>query len=339
MPEIISADLFLKEKHFYPVIDVRSPAEFTLGHLPAAINIPVFNNEERAIVGTTYTKIGTAEAIEKGKEIAAAKLNYYIERMREAATERTALMYCWRGGMRSREMAHFYESNGFRIKVLEGGYKAYRTYIRRQFNTKADIRIVGGYTGTGKTEILAALKELGCQVIDLEGLANHKGSVFGHLGQKEQPTSQNFENLLFEIWNDLDPERPVWLEHESLNVGNIFIPDTLYQNILMGKLFFIEVELKRRIERILNEYADFPVDELIHSISRIERRIGKERLHQLTTMLMCGQFEKVTEELLAYYDKAYDFALIKRPVRQLYKIEANGMGSFEIATMLLNYKI
>lgn len=339
MPEIISADLFLKEKRHYPVIDVRSPAEFSVGHLPGAISIPVFNNEERAIVGTTYTKIGTSEAIEKGKEIAAAKLTSYIENLLAAAPEKTALMYCWRGGMRSREMALFYESKGFKIKVLEGGYKAYRTFIRQQFSNSADIRIVGGYTGTGKTEILACLKQLGCQVIDLEGLANHKGSVFGHLGQKEQPTNQNFENHLYEIWSDLDLEKPVWLEHESMNVGNIFVPDTLYRNILMGKLYFVKVELKRRIERILNEYAKFPPEQLIRSVGRIERRIGRELMNQLSTMLMNGQFERVTEELLNYYDKTYDFALIKKPVRQLYEIEANGLESVEIAALLMNYKI
>lgn len=339
MQEIISAEQFLKEKRLFPVIDVRSPGEFETGHIPAAINIPVFNNEERAIVGTTYTKVGTGEAIEKGKELAASKLDWYLTGLQNVALQKKALMYCWRGGMRSREMASFYNSNGFEIKVLQGGYKAYRTFIRRQFGQKADIRIVGGYTGTGKTEILTELKKQGCQVIDLEALANHKGSVFGHLGQKDQPTSQNFENELYEIWSTVNFDKPVWIEHESMNVGKIFLPDTLYQNILKGKLFFVKVSKERRVQRILNEYAGFPVEDLIYSLKRIERRIGPDVTLRLTDLLLKHQFEKVTDELLVYYDKTYQNAALKNPVQQIFEADAVGLESGEIAALLMNYKV
>jgi tRNA 2-selenouridine synthase len=339
MQEIISAEQFLKEKCHFPVIDVRSPGEYETGHIPAAINIPVFNNEERAIVGTTYTKIGTSEAIEKGQELAAAKLDLYTDSLQHVAPQKKALMYCWRGGMRSREMARFYESGGFEIRVLQGGYKAYRTYIRQQFSRPADIRIVGGYTGTGKTEILTDLKKIGCQIIDLEDLANHKGSVFGHLGQKNQPTSQNFENELFEIWNNLDPDKPVWIEHESMNVGNIYLPDTLYQNILHGKLFFVKVSKERRVQRILKEYAGFPVEDLIYSLKRIERRIGPDVTLRLTDLLLKHQFEKVTDELLVYYDKTYQNAALKNQVNQILELDAVGLESDEIATLLMEYKV
>ena len=224
----IPAEQFLLMARSLPVIDVRSPGEYRKGHILGAFNIPLFTNEERAEVGTLYVQTGKEPAINLGQEIAVQKTDYYLEEIAKAAPQKQALLHCWRGGMRSAKIATFYEEAGYRIFVLEGGYKAYRKYIRHQFSSGKPVILIGGYTGSGKTEILNNIHKQGHQVIDLEALAHHKGSSFGHLGQDEQPTTEQFENDLFAQWEKIDSLKHLWLEHESMKIGNVLLPDTFY---------------------------------------------------------------------------------------------------------------
>jgi len=180
-----------------PVIDVRSPGEFVRGHIPGAHSVPLFTDEERAVVGTLYKQQGRDAAVREGLRIVGPKLATIVDEARALAPDGRIGVHCWRGGERSGSVAWLLDKAGFtEVFTLKRGYKAFRQHVLEAFNMPHDLRVLGGYTGTGKTETLAHLRELGEQVIDLEGLAHHKGSSFGALGEEPQPTTEHFENLL-----------------------------------------------------------------------------------------------------------------------------------------------
>jgi len=319
-PEILTPEQFLQLALRLPVIDVRSPGEFQKGHIPGAYNIPLFDNEERARVGTTYVKIGKEPAIDLGKQIAGEKTDYYLDALRDVATEKQILLHCWRGGMRSSKIAAFYADAGYKVFLLEGGYKAYRGYIRKQFTSGRTIFMIGGYTGSGKTAILHEISRLGHQVIDLEALANHKGSNFGHLGQLQQPTTEQFENNLYSQWADLEPLRPLWLEHESMCIGSIYLPDTFRAAMLNAVLFFIDVPKSDRIMRLVSEYACFEKSELQAILEHLAIYMGSYQSSEAMRALQNNDFRKVAEITLAYYDKLYENSLSRRPVRRIVQV-------------------
>ncbi|MCB0214369.1 MAG: tRNA 2-selenouridine(34) synthase MnmH, partial [Anaerolineae bacterium] len=220
----LGVEPFLELSRHYPVIDVRTSAEFAKGHIPGAMNIPLFSNEERAIIGTTYKQVGQREAMLLGLEIVGPKMRHLIEHIQTVATERTLLLHCWRGGMRSESVAWLAGLFGYRCYTLRRGYKGFRNYVLQMLELPSRLLILGGKTGSGKTEILQVLKQQGEQVIDLEGLAHHKGSSFGALGEADQPSQQQFENELAMQWRQLNLQRPVWLEDESRHIGKLSIP-------------------------------------------------------------------------------------------------------------------
>src|SRR3989339_1355584 len=195
MPKIISVAEFLKRGNSLPIIDVRSPGEYEHAHIPGALALPLFSNEERAEVGTIYKQRGRVQAVQKGLEFVGPKLKDFTKFALKLNSDEL-LIHCWRGGMRSSAMAWLLETVGINCSLLKDGYKAYRNHVLESFDLPYKILLLGGYTGSGKTEILSALKEAGEQVVDLEGLSNHKGSAFGALGQGIQPSSEQFENTL-----------------------------------------------------------------------------------------------------------------------------------------------
>ncbi|HEU4717669.1 MAG TPA: tRNA 2-selenouridine(34) synthase MnmH, partial [Bacteroidia bacterium] len=215
MPTRLSIENFLLESTGIPVADVRSPAEFAGGHIPGAFNIPLFTNEERAAVGTIYKQQGNEAAVLKGLEFVGPKMTAFILKARENAPGKKIAVHCWRGGMRSASMAWLFETAGMEVLLLSGGYKAYRNFVLSNTGRKFDLRVVGGETGSGKTDILHELARKGEQVLDLEGLARHKGSSYGAIGQDPQPTVEQFENDFVHALTKLDPSRPVWIEDES----------------------------------------------------------------------------------------------------------------------------
>lgn len=319
------------------MIDVRSPGEYVQGHIPGAYNLPLFSNEERAVIGTLYVQRGKEPAMKEGMEIVGRKFGSFIETVAGIAPGKKLLIHCWRGGMRSESLAWFFGKLGYEVSLLEGGYKAYRRFIRDGFNRPANILLLGGMTGSGKTELLGKIAAQGQQAIDLEWLANHKGSAFGHLGQDEQPTTEQFENDLYALWSKLDFSKPVWLEHESNRIGKVFFPDTFYATMQKGILLKVDLPVEIRIQRLLNEYAHFDNSLLAASLLHIRMEMGTLQCKQALDALERGDYEEVARISLEYYDKTYTHALAKRPLSKVIGIRLSSADMDENANSILEF--
>lgn len=311
---------FLERSFEVPVLDVRSPKEFLQGHIPGAFSFPLFSDEERAIVGTTYTHQSKDAAILKGLEIVGPKLELFVKRALELAPRKEVLVHCWRGGMRSEAMAWLLQFAGIKAFVLNGGYKAYRQYTRQSFLEGPPVIILGGMTGSGKTEILQYLSSRGEQVVDLEQLANHKGSAFGALGQENQPSNEQFENELAAKWLRLDPEKPVWIEDESRNVGKVIIPDPLFEKMCRARIIFVDVPFEERVTRLAKEYGEFDTEQLIAIVFKISKRIGGDIANAAISSLKEGETKEAVSVILKYYDKTYQYGLSKRNAGNVIKV-------------------
>lgn len=338
MPQSLPTAEFLELARTRPVIDVRSPAEFAHAHVPGAVSIPLFDNEERARVGTTYKQIGRDEAVLQGLDVVGPKLAGFVRQVRElAAYGDDMLVHCWRGGMRSGSFAWLLETSGFRVATLQGGYKAYRQEVLQAFEQPQNIVILGGKTGSAKTDVLAQLQQRGEQVIDLEALANHKGSSYGRIGQLPQPTSEQFENLLYQQWTQLDPTRRVWIEDESRSVGVCFVPPGLWQQMRTAPVVFLDVDLEQRVDYLVDTYGQFPHEELLEATDRLKKRLGNDR-HQLAMQAIERRdYAEVTRITLQYYDKAYLFGLAQRDSVQVHKIEVPGIDPAQNAETLIKW--
>jgi tRNA 2-selenouridine synthase len=224
MSDYINIDEFFKLSSEIPIADVRSPSEFFQGHIPGAINIPLFDDNERAIVGTLYKNSGQKEAVLAGLEIAGNKMRILAEKGLNASQNKKIIVHCWRGGMRSASVAWLFETCGIKAFILNGGYKAYRTFIFDYFSKPLNLLILGGLTGSGKSVILQELEVQSFQVLKLETLANHKGSAFGNLGEPPQNSNEQFENDIFTTLRRFDPDKPIFVEDESRNIGRNIIP-------------------------------------------------------------------------------------------------------------------
>jgi tRNA 2-selenouridine synthase len=288
-----------------PLIDVRSPSEFAHGHIPGAVNIPLFSDEERAIVGTLYNHKGKEDALSKGLEIIGPKLKDFAGQGLSLATNHELVVYCWRGGMRSASMAWLFETLGLKASVLTGGYKSYRRFVHEFLSFSFSFIVIGGMTGSGKTEILTELGRLGHPVVDLEKLASHKGSVFGAIGEPAQPTTEHFENLLFEDLMVRKKESPIFIEDESIAIGSVFLPKPFYQRMLQCPLIILEVPLEERVSRLVSLYAGADKDILTGALHRLERRIGLSDTHKAIAHIETGNFEEAVMTVLNYYDKVY----------------------------------
>jgi len=299
-------DRFLELAACNPVVDVRSPGEFSRGHIPVAISLPLFDDEERARVGTLYTRSGRDASVLLGMEIAGPKSAGFVRQARRIAPGGNILVHCWRGGMRSEAMAWLLHTAGFTATLLEGGYRAYRGYIRNGFSTAEKLVVLSGMTGSGKTDILKHLRGMGEQVIDLEGLSHHKGSAFGSIGQQPQPSNEQFENNLYEVWSSLDKSRTIWLEDESLNIGRVTIPPTLFDRMMRSPVVIFSLPVELRIQNLVKEYACHDKEELSAVLNRLERRLGGANTNRCLEALAAGDHETLAGLLLAYYDKAYD---------------------------------
>ncbi len=254
---ILDVEEFLVHAERMPVADVRSPGEFLSGHIPGAVNIPLFSDSQRESVGIKYKKEGRIPAIMEGVKLISPSLTTKLDRAIRLAKDGNLLVHCWRGGMRSEAMAWLFSLGGLEIEVLKGGYKQYRHHILESLSKKRKMIVLGGMTGSSKTHILRNLKEKGSPVIDLEGLANHKGSAFGSLGQLPQPTTEHFANLLYNELRTIDPETPFWLEDESRNIGTVFLPDAFYSTMQDSHVILLMMDIKTRLPRLMEEYPDF----------------------------------------------------------------------------------
>jgi tRNA 2-selenouridine synthase len=312
MAEIIPIEQFIELSAVFPVIDVRSPSEFRQGHIPGAWNIPLFNDEERKTVGTTYKQVNREAAMYAGLEIAGKKLvSLAKEGEKRAGKERTLLVHCWRGGMRSESLVWLFETLGIKCYLLEGGYKSYRRYVLSEFEKPLKIILIGGRTGSGKTDILRQLGNLGEQVIDLEGLAHHKGSAFGALGETPQPTTEQFENDLRQKLNELDRSRCVWLEDESRNVGRCVIPGEIFAEMKKSRILFLDISMELRAKHLVKHYADFSKEELKACILKISKKLGGDRTKEAIDSVDREDFYNTALITLHYYDRTYMFSLAK----------------------------
>jgi len=312
MADLIKIEKFLSLSASYPVIDVRSPSEFSQGHIPGAINTPLFGDAERKIVGTTYKQVNKEAAMYAGLEFAGKKLvKLAKEGEKIAGKNKILLVYCWRGGMRSKSMVWLFETLGLTCFLLEGGYKSYRRFVREEFSKSLKLNVIGGCTGSGKTDILRHLKEKGEQVIDLEGQAHHKGSAFGALGESNQPSTEQFENELCEKLSTLDRSRKVWIEDESRNVGKCVIPGELYTRMRESEMIFLDIPREKRANYLVKHYAEYKPDALKACVLKIQKKLGGDRTKEAIESIDKEDFYKTAMLTLYYYDKAYMHSLDK----------------------------
>ena len=310
MAELIQIEQFITLSASHPVIDVRSPSEFLQGHIPGALNLPLFDDHERKVVGTTYKQVNKEAAIYAGLEFAGKKLVALAKEGEKCAgRNKTLLVHCWRGGMRSRSMAWLFETAGLNCFLLDGGYKSYRRYVLGEFGGALKLNVVGGRTGSGKTEILHQLKLRGEQVIDLEALAHHKGSAFGALGESPQPSTEQFENELCRVIGTLDKNREVWIEDESRNIGKCVVPGELYAQMRNSNLIFLDIPRDKRALHLVRHYGEYDPESLKACVVRIQKRLGGDRTKEALDSIEKGDFYSTAMISLQYYDKAYMHSL------------------------------
>lgn len=331
----VSIDDFLKLRRELPVLDVRSEGEFDLGHVEGAANIPILNNNERRAVGTDYKQKGQREAIITGFRMVGPRLSDIIFDTEQYANGRELLVYCWRGGMRSRNFCEIVGMARVRTRALTGGYKAFRQKALETFSQPLQLVVIGGTTGSGKSEVLRALKSHGEQVIDLELLAHHKGSAFGALMMPPQPTTEQFHNNLFDVMATLDPSRRIWIEDESITIGRVVLPPALWTTMSRSPVVELQVEKDVRVQRLANEYGPADKQEFLQAMAKITKRLGGQHFNAAAERWLAGDVHATVEILLTYYDKAYTEGLTRKKDRIVHRVTWNGKNSDAFANELI----
>ena len=349
--EKINIEKFLElAKDHHPVIDVRSPGEYKHAHIPGAYNLPLFTDDERKIVGTAYKQESREAAIKIGLDFFGPKMKKMVEEVESLVDSqksevinsnndnssrllthdsRLILIYCWRGGMRSAGVAWLMDLYGFKVYTLIGGYKKFRNHVLDTFKLPFQFKILGGYTGSGKTEVLKVLKEKNELVVDLEDIAKHKGSAFGNIGLPEQPSQEMFENLLatklIEIgsWkSEIKNENLIsdfrfqtsciWLEDESQRIGLVNIPNDVWDTMRQSPVYFLDIPFEERLKHLIKQYGDLDKQKMIDAIGRIRERLGGLNAKNAVRFLEEGNIAESFRILLKYYDKYYLKALHNR---------------------------
>lgn len=342
--EKIHIEKFLELAKQHPILDVRSPGEYKHAHISGAFSLPLFTDEERKIVGTSYKQQSREQAIKIGLDFFGVKMRKMVEEVeslvksRESGVDselktkdsRVVLVHCWRGGMRSAGVAWLLDLYGFKVFTLVGGYKKYRNYVLDTFKLPFQFNILGGYTGSGKTELLKTLLEKGEPVIDLEGIANHKGSAFGNIGLPPQPGQEMFENILAQelrfksmVNSELSIKgvphspltihySPTWLEDESQRIGQVNIPADLWRNMRQSPVYFLDIPFEERLKHIVKEYGQLDQEKVVDAINRISQKLGNLNAKTSILLLKEGKITESFDILLKYYDKHYFKSLHNR---------------------------
>jgi tRNA 2-selenouridine synthase len=309
-------DIFA-QRELYTLIDVRSPSEFARGHIPGACNIPLFSDDVRALVGACYVQQGREPAMHLAMQKIAPNLDYLITQAQQVRRNKILCVYCARGGMRSASISWLYALFKLPVIQLHGGYKSFRNWVLQQFNSTQKVQILGGKTGSGKTEYLKFLAYTGEQVIDLEALARHRGSVFG--GDKgNQATQQQFENDLALQLAGLDSVRIVWLEDESRKIGSIIIPEPIWLNMQRAPLYFLHAKRQERITRVMREYGNLDKDFLLSALAEIKEHLGLACYYDIKCALEQNELIYVIDQLLMYYDKKYVYGLSRKTIARCF---------------------
>jgi len=302
------------------VLDVRSPGEYRHAHIPGAYPLPLFTDEERKVVGTAYKQESREKAIKLGLGFFGPKMVTMVEEVQALLAKISAsdaeqpriIVHCWRGGMRSAGVAWLLDLYGFEVSTLAGGYKAWRNRALQQFSKPWSLLVTGGYTGSGKTGILLELRKQGHPIIDLEGLASHRGSAFGDLPGATPPSQEMFENLLASELHRLEGRDGIWIEDESQRIGPVNIPREFFTLIHTAPLYFIEIPFEERLGHIVKEYGKLEKEQLTNAILRIRKRLGGLETKTAIGFLAENNIPECFRVLLTYYDKLYRKSLQQR---------------------------
>jgi tRNA 2-selenouridine synthase len=319
MIQQLSIEDFLAQSKEHLTLDVRSEGEFNYGRIPHAANLPLFNNEERKLIGTIYKQKDRNTAILEGLDIVGKKMGDFIRFVQPLVKDNKVFVHCWRGGMRSGSMAWLLNLFGYEVFTLKGGYKSYRHHVLDFLAKKYPYIVIGGRTGSGKTLVIQELKRLREQVVDLEQLACHKGSAFGSLGQQPQPSTEQFENLVAEELKRFDEKKRVWIEDESRTIGKVFLDINLWNHKAQAPLFVIELPQEVRLKKLVEEYGRFSYEELKTSFDNIERRLGNEQWKNAIAALEEKNIELAAKIALHYYDKSYDKGLAMKETKDVFR--------------------
>ena len=343
--EKIPVEQFVQLSHVYTVIDVRSDAEYAHAHIPGASSIPLFNDEERAVVGTIYKQQSREDAIKQGLDFFGPKMKEMLLQAeglikKGNADEKTVLVHCWRGGMRSAAVAWLLDLYGFKVFTLRGGYKAFRNWVLEELGRQHPFQILGGNTGSGKTIVLQSLKELNEPVVDLEGLAGHKGSAFGNIGLPKQPSQEMFENKLaisIRLEKEKYPNNKIWLEDESQRIGTVNIPQEMWTHMRKCEIVFMDIPFTARLDYLVETYGSLDLTALHDAILRIQKRLGGLETKTAISALEEKNFHGCFDILLKYYDKQYRKGLDNRqePKPKIQMIFAKRVNDEENARLIL----
>ncbi len=356
--EKIHIEQFLELTKKHPVIDVRSPGEYNHAHIPGAHSMPLFTDEERKVVGTTYKQQSREAAIKIGLDYFGPKMRLIVDSTESlvvsqnkekqdsklmAPDSRLVLVYCWRGGMRSGAVSWLLDLYGFKVYTLIGGYKKFRNYVLETFKLPFKFNILGGYTGSGKTELLKAMKEKEETVIDLENIAKHKGSAFGNIGMPQQPTQEMFENILsceLKTLSEIPPSGGggAWLEDESQRIGHVNIPNDLWVTMRKSPVYFLDIPFEERLKHIVEEYGCLDKQRMIDAIDRIKEKLGGQNAKLAIQLLGEGNTVESFRILLKYYDNFYFKSLHNREQLNslLHKVECKSVTP-ENASQLIRH--
>lgn len=347
--EKISVETFLALSKSYPVLDVRSPGEYNHAHIPGAHSLPLFTDQERKIVGTAYKQESREKAIKIGLRYFGTKMEHMVEAVEQLTSlpekhinegrKKIVLVHCWRGGMRSSGVAWLLDLYGFKVYTLSGGYKVFRKWVLGQFEKPYSFKVIGGYTGSGKTEILNTLKQLGENVIDLEAMASHKGSAFGNLGEPKQPSQEMFENKFALELSEFDIQKSaIWIEDESQRIGDINIPSQLFKCKQSQRVYFMDIPFEDRLKYVINGYGRFDKEDLAKAIVRIKKRLGALETKNAINYLLEDDIANCFAVLLKYYDKWYSKSLLQgreNMESNLVRIDCKAVDAVQNAKLIL----
>lgn len=335
MPILINIQEFLEISEQYPLLDVRSPGEFEYGHIPGAHSLPLFSDEQRAIIGTAYKQVSRESAVNKGLSFFGPKMRELADHAKNIQNGNNFIVHCWRGGMRSATVAWLLELYGFKVYLLRGGYKSFRRAVLESFSKERKISILGGKTGSGKTLILKEFLKKGEQVVDLEHLAHHKGSTFGALGETPQPTQEMFENELFFHLSKADENKTIWLEDESGMIGCRVIPKLFFEKMRSSPTFFLDIPFEVRLQYLTEEYGKFADEDLKNAIRRITKKLGGIDTKNALEAIDNKDTKNAFEICLKYYDKTYDYGKNKRKPETVIHCPFDNLNIQEIAKEII----
>lgn len=323
--QILDINKFLELGAGGLIVDVRAPLEFAKGHISGAINIPLFDNAERAEIGTLYKQTGKDAAVTRGLEIVSPKLILFVNQVKALAPARKVFVYCARGGMRSNSFAWLMDTAGLQAYVLAGGYKKYRNHVLDFFSRDRKLIVLGGMTGSGKTDVLKRLKELAYQVIDLEKLANHKGSAFGTINEPRQNPQQIFENNLFHELNALDSSLPILVEDESMTIGYNKIPISFWRQMKQAPIIKLDIPFELRVKKLVEDYGTTDTDALKQAVLKIQEKLGGQKTRLCLQRLDERKLDEVAALTLAYYDKTYTYTYAQKTTQTILNLALDSL--------------